>query len=102
MSFSLLTLPCVLMNLQVKDRTWLILRDEGMVVEEALDEDGDDQDGTEKGVLDEKTVLQMDSDSQSTAAVDILPSEPPGNGLPGGKLSTAAEYEANLESSDLR
>ncbi|KAJ7452354.1 hypothetical protein B0H11DRAFT_2073067 [Mycena galericulata] len=42
-------------NLDVKDRTWLILREEGMVVEEALDEDdGDGAAYDEKGGIVEK------------------------------------------------
>ncbi|KAJ7774542.1 hypothetical protein DFH07DRAFT_952255 [Mycena maculata] len=42
-------------NLDVKDRTWLILREEGMVVEESLDEDdGDGADYDEKGGVIEK------------------------------------------------
>jgi hypothetical protein len=41
---------------QVKDQTWLILREEGMVVEEALDDedDGHDTDYDEKNGIVEK------------------------------------------------
>ncbi|KAJ7097878.1 hypothetical protein B0H15DRAFT_945449 [Mycena belliarum] len=42
-------------NLEVKDQTWLILREEGMVVEEALDDDeGGDADYDEKNGIVEK------------------------------------------------
>ncbi|KAG5651341.1 hypothetical protein H0H81_009029 [Sphagnurus paluster] len=41
-------------NLEVKDRTWLILREEGMIVEEAAE---DDDPGTEPASFDEKHEL---------------------------------------------
>ncbi|KAG6833263.1 hypothetical protein H0H87_009438 [Tephrocybe sp. NHM501043] len=48
-------------NLEVKDRTWLILREEGAVVEEPLEpEDGvDPQSFDEKGTLGEKLALHL-------------------------------------------
>ncbi|KAF7363500.1 hypothetical protein MSAN_01006200 [Mycena sanguinolenta] len=51
-------------NLDVKDRTWIILREEGMVVEEALD--GDEGDGTdydEKGGIVEKVAAEPEEKS---------------------------------------
>ncbi|KAK0480717.1 hypothetical protein IW261DRAFT_1474152 [Armillaria novae-zelandiae] len=45
-------------NLEVKEKAWLILREEGMVVEEPLEDD--DQDDLDSGyVVDEKSALQV-------------------------------------------
>ncbi len=42
----------------MKEKTWLILREEGMVVEEPLEDD--DQDDLDSGyVVDEKSALQV-------------------------------------------
>ncbi|THV05369.1 hypothetical protein K435DRAFT_961137 [Dendrothele bispora CBS 962.96] len=88
-------------NLEVKDRTWLILREEGMIVEEAID--GEDYENeVEKAVLDEKAALHLNSDSQPPTAVDILPSESPKNEPPSNNLLSSAEYESDLENSDVR
>ncbi|KAK7020572.1 hypothetical protein R3P38DRAFT_2970278 [Favolaschia claudopus] len=50
-------------NLDVKDRTWLILREEGMVVEEALDDGGDGDDYNEKNGVVEKSPLRLEEKS---------------------------------------
>lgn len=51
-------------NLAVAERTWLIMREQGAIIEEAVDEDEDDDAGEgEKGVplsFDEKVALHMD------------------------------------------
>ncbi|KAK0458932.1 uncharacterized protein EV420DRAFT_1541370 [Desarmillaria tabescens] len=44
-------------NLEVKEKSWLILREEGMVVEELLEDD--DQDDLDSGYVDEKSALQV-------------------------------------------
>ncbi|KAJ7598879.1 hypothetical protein C8J56DRAFT_1157947 [Mycena floridula] len=41
-------------NLEVKEEAWLILRDEGMVVEEPADDEGTDEEETENEKFDEK------------------------------------------------
>lgn len=42
-------------NLEVKERSWMVLREEGMVIEDAADSD-EDGDGE---VIDEKSALQV-------------------------------------------
>ncbi|KAG6896421.1 hypothetical protein C0992_008386 [Termitomyces sp. T32_za158] len=44
-------------NLEVKDRTWLILREEGGIIEEPLEQDGDGGEAAEPGSFDEKQGL---------------------------------------------
>ncbi|GLB39648.1 putative vacuolar sorting protein 39 domain 2 [Lyophyllum shimeji] len=51
-------------NLEVKDRTWLILREDGMIIEEAVSDEDDDGGGgpesfDEKGGLAEKLALRL-------------------------------------------
>ncbi|KAF5384226.1 hypothetical protein D9615_003441 [Tricholomella constricta] len=47
-------------NLEVKDRTWLILREEGMVIEEPVEDEGDEPASfDEKGGLAEKLALHL-------------------------------------------
>ncbi|KAF5369852.1 hypothetical protein D9758_001393 [Tetrapyrgos nigripes] len=89
-------------NLEVKDRTWLILREEGAIIEEALGDDGNE--GDEKGLLDEKAALHLVSEAaQSPTAVDILPSDLPEPGSsPRERTVSAAEYEAGMDSSEFR
>ncbi|KAJ7343434.1 hypothetical protein DFH08DRAFT_937969 [Mycena albidolilacea] len=61
-------------NLDVKDRTWIILREEGMVVEEALDDDeGDGADYDEKSGVVEKIATEPEEKSSVpwTAEPDI-------------------------------
>ncbi|KAJ7632673.1 hypothetical protein FB45DRAFT_913126 [Roridomyces roridus] len=55
-------------NLDVKDRSWLILREEGMVVEEALDGDGDGAgvDFDEKGGIIEKVIASSPAGQEKT------------------------------------
>ncbi|TFY60724.1 hypothetical protein EVJ58_g4965 [Rhodofomes roseus] len=65
-------------NLVVAERTWLVIREQGRVIEEAVD---DGEDGDEKGVpasFDEKVVLHADALARETApqVVDIPHREP--------------------------
>lgn len=66
----------VAQNLAVKEKTWLVLREEGMVVEEAADDDEDDDgdsstrvSGEDEKVYDEKAALGI---------VDTVSISPPG------------------------
>ncbi|KAJ7235454.1 hypothetical protein B0H12DRAFT_1141579 [Mycena haematopus] len=61
-------------NLDVKDRTWVILREEGMVVEEALDDDeGGGADFDEKGGIVEKIATEPEEKGSApwTANPDV-------------------------------
>ncbi|KAJ6547615.1 hypothetical protein B0H19DRAFT_1075416 [Mycena capillaripes] len=59
-------------NLDVKDRTWLILREEGMVVEEALDDDGEGGDYDEKnGIVEKLASAEEKSSAPWTAEPDV-------------------------------
>jgi hypothetical protein len=63
----------ILISLQVKDRTWLILREEGMVVEEALD--GDEGDGAgydeKNGIIEKIAPGEEKSPAPWTAEPDV-------------------------------
>ncbi|KAJ7685236.1 hypothetical protein DFH06DRAFT_1357108, partial [Mycena polygramma] len=54
-------------NLDVRDRTWAILREEGMVVEEALDDEGDGTNYDEKNGVVEKVPPGLQSEEKSSA-----------------------------------
>jgi len=56
-------------NLDVKERTWLILREEGMVVEEAVDEDGDGADYDEKSGIIEKLAASSPAGQEEKPSV---------------------------------
>ncbi|KDQ52181.1 hypothetical protein JAAARDRAFT_40532 [Jaapia argillacea MUCL 33604] len=63
-------------NLEVMERTWLVLREQGAVVEEAMDDDDDSDDGEvdekAEGLLDEKTTLQLEEHpTHDVADIDI-------------------------------
>ncbi|TCD60728.1 hypothetical protein EIP91_009622 [Steccherinum ochraceum] len=47
-------------NLEVNDRTWLILRDQGSIIEEAVDDDEEDGEGAEKEILEKVAGLGLD------------------------------------------
>lgn len=68
-------------NLEVKDRTWLVLREEGMIIEEAVDEDEDDGEGG--AVLDEKRAL-VEKVGVHLAVVPGVPGEGGGGDGDGG------------------
>ncbi|KII87677.1 hypothetical protein PLICRDRAFT_54749 [Plicaturopsis crispa FD-325 SS-3] len=57
-------------NLEVADRTWLVLREQGALVEEADEEDGDGDDGQhydeKDGIVAEKVALQLQDMSTPT------------------------------------
>lgn len=64
--------PEFLISLQVKDRTWLVLREEGMVVEEALDDDADGGDYDEKNeVIEKLSSAQEKGSAPWTAEPDV-------------------------------
>ncbi|KAH8108778.1 hypothetical protein DFH11DRAFT_1710480 [Phellopilus nigrolimitatus] len=63
-------------NLEVVDNTWLVLREQGAVVEEAVDDDGDGSEGgDEKILLNEKAGLYDDVPVDAAVALET-PSEP--------------------------
>jgi hypothetical protein len=63
----------------VKDRTWFVLRDAGMVIEEAEDGDGDEE---KEKVLDEKSALvRQDSLTSPQSEKGHDPGEKERNGV---------------------
>ncbi|THH03162.1 hypothetical protein EW145_g6477 [Phellinidium pouzarii] len=58
-------------NLEVVDNTWHILREQGAIVEEAIDDDDGSDTGEEKFALDEKIGLHNDDDDEPSESIGI-------------------------------
>ncbi|KAF9530289.1 hypothetical protein CPB83DRAFT_868731 [Crepidotus variabilis] len=86
-------------NLEVKERAWQVLREEGAIIEEAAEDDDDTEDEAGPQSFDEKhSNLLADKIEVQTAAKDLVPDDETTFGL----TQNAHDRGTNLDIDDLR
>jgi hypothetical protein len=85
----------VVKYVQVKDRTWLVIREEGMVVEEAA-EGSDDSNGDHEETYDEKGALVKEVSLQLQADLSLEITDSNQNGEKHGSNWPARGRDTNI------